>query len=403
MVPSDYPIFEFVIIPFHDFLGFSCDYILQTAKELIKKNHLCLIIHIENPYKLNSFFKFFTFKINSVMVNRIAISIIRPIDVIPHVLANFKRLRPIRRDIIFFTSRIVINICNPTIVWCFDTRDSDILPKKTDSRTDIFDCVDNFTSVDKMTNKLIIEEENRLMKMVDFVTVNSKTLYKLKKRPGVKIYEVPLGFDIDSFNRQSTLPKIIGDIPKPKVLYVGNITYRLDFKLLQETINQLPEVSFIFVGEYLQVEPEDTILNTKKKLIELKKLNNAFFVGKFSRREIKSIIQDSSVCIIPYNVKYKFNKYSFPMKLFEYFYMKKPVIATPILELKQFSNIIHISSYCNDWKLAISSLVNKKLSRNREITEKKIAENNSWREKINKVLLCINLEKSTQILKYEGI
>lgn len=87
------------------------------------------------------------------------------------------------------------------------------------------------------------------------------------------------------------------------------------------------------------------------------------------------------------------------MKTFEYFYLSKPVIATPIEELRKFSGLIKIGSSFQDWQLSISSLLNQQWPKTNQRQQRKLALANSWKEKIAAIADTIgNSEKGKQNL-----
>jgi glycosyltransferase involved in cell wall biosynthesis len=372
IVSEEFPVKDVICIPYHDSMYFSCDYVLQTAKQLARKHNDVLILHLYDSDEFSDT------EFHSIKVKKIKFTFI-------------KRLIPLEQSLHYLRIKLLLHLINPTILWCFDTRDSYIIPQKTTNRIDLYDCVDNFTSLDKKTNDQLANEEKALIRKADIVTVNSRSLYNLKKHPDRKMHIVPLGFDIDSFKKKSTLPIAIKKIPQPKVLYVGNLTYRLDFALLHSVIRALPFVSFVFVGDYLPVEPDDTILNTKKQLDKLKKLPNAYFPGRFSRNDIKSIIQDSNICIIPYNIRHTFNKYCYPMKLMEYFYLGKPVISTNIIEVSRYHDLVFVALDTSQFIQHIQYILTHGWKRNNQKRQNMIAKRNSWESKIQAITNCITL------------
>lgn len=73
------------------------------------------------------------------------------------------------------------------------------------------------------------------------------------------------------------------------------------------------------------------------------------------------------------------------MKLFEYFYAEKPVISTPIEELKYFPKLVKIGKNSDEWKNHIDSLIQKKWPNDLKNLGKKLTKDNSWENKIEKI------------------
>jgi hypothetical protein len=73
------------------------------------------------------------------------------------------------------------------------------------------------------------------------------------------------------------------------------------------------------------------------------------------------------------------------MKLFEYFYLGKPVVATPILELANHSALVNIGNSPEQWQSLIRSALKRPLPTNLKNSQRKLAENNSWKNKIAEI------------------
>lgn len=76
------------------------------------------------------------------------------------------------------------------------------------------------------------------------------------------------------------------------------------------------------------------------------------------------------------------------MKLFEYFYMGKPVLSTPIRELTlpKFKNLIKIGKNYLEWESHIHYLLNKPWNKSSQRKQKQMAINNSWDNKVKFIL-----------------
>ena len=89
--------------------------------------------------------------------------------------------------------------------------------------------------------------------------------------------------------------------------------------------------------------------------------------------------------MIPYDISQDFNRYCYPMKLFEYFYLGKPVVSTDILELRNFPGLVAIGNTSDDWGKAIKKILSKEWSMKNKKLEKRLSMENSWQMKISKI------------------
>ena len=73
------------------------------------------------------------------------------------------------------------------------------------------------------------------------------------------------------------------------------------------------------------------------------------------------------------------------MKLFEYFFLGKPVVSTPIEELKRFPKFVKIGNTNEEWEKHIKNLLSKPWPKENQKQQRKLSEENSWRKKVAKI------------------
>jgi hypothetical protein len=100
---------------------------------------------------------------------------------------------------------------------------------------------------------------------------------------------------------------------------------------------------------------------------------------------VKEMLKHIDIGMIPYDVSQEFNRYSYPMKLFEYFYMGKPVISTPIEELKRFPMYVYMGKSAREWIGGIEKLSSYSWPDMNQKEQRKLAQENSWVQKIDKI------------------
>lgn len=128
----------------------------------------------------------------------------------------------------------------------------------------------------------------------------------------------------------------------------------------------------------------DRLVEVRKLLI---KLPNLIHISSQPRTALPSIIEQFDICMIPYNVSLDFNRYCYPMKLFEYFYMGKPVVSTPIEELTrpEFAEFIKIGATARDWQRHIEQLLAKPWPSKLQKRQRQLAIANSWQRKVEAI------------------
>jgi hypothetical protein len=78
------------------------------------------------------------------------------------------------------------------------------------------------------------------------------------------------------------------------------------------------------------------------------------------------------------------------MKTLEYFFYGKPVVSTPIEELKQFPKFVRIGKTTVEWERNIRELLSKPWPINFQKEERKIAKVNSWDKKLSEITRLIH-------------
>ena len=104
--------------------------------------------------------------------------------------------------------------------------------------------------------------------------------------------------------------------------------------------------------------------------------------GKSKQKDIPSIIDSFDIGIIPYDTNIDFNKYCYPMKTFEYFYLGKPIVSTPIKELERFPLFIKTGQSVQTWEENIQNILAKPWPKKHQRQQRQLAIDNSWSNKI---------------------
>jgi len=403
-IPENFPVNKTIVIPYNDSFEVVCDYIFQTAKILANQGNIVYLIALANPISLfrylinkgreNNLRKEFFYNNNIILIN--------PLTLFPIRFMRLKLIKKINQMFILFYTSFFIKRTGTDYLWCFDPADIELVSKIKHKTKTIYDCVDYFSSLNPKLDEEIKRKEEQLIKKVDFFFVNSHALEKTKgkiRKPNAVVVQ---GFDAHSFTSKITpnsqeiieianVKNIFAQIPKPRVGFIGTLTYRFDFKLILSLINMSPNISFVFTDAYLPIPDGDRLVGTQELIKQIRKAKNAYFIPKtFYRSVIKEILNNFDIGIIPYDVSFDFNKYCYPMKLFEYFHMGLPVISTPIDELRNFPEFVKIGKNSEEWEKIIKMLLAMKWPLDYKQRQKSLAQNNSWEQKVTTILHTIN-------------
>ena len=222
--------------------------------------------------------------------------------------------------------------------------------------------------------------EMKLIKKSDMVFIHSCSLMKKKGNINPKTYYIPNGVDFDRYRKvmQSDIltPDDIAEIPKPRIGYVGFVKRHIDLPLIRRLAMLRRDISIVLIGP---VRTEHT--DIAKEVEKLKKEPNVYLMGGKPQVEIPHYIKALDVCLMPYR-RTKYTKYIYPMKLHEYLACGKPVVAKPLENLMDFSDVIQFAVRATEWSDKIDQAIEGKfnLSYKQRIETAKV---NSWQSRID--------------------
>jgi len=387
-----------IVIPFNLPWEWSTDYTNQTAYILSKKNTVVCYMWSE-ALSIKEYLQ--KGKIPKIIVRHSKnLYLYYPLYLFP--LRRFKFVSALNADFNIFWLKLFINYFEITrhfkkkIVWIFYPNLVTISEKLGKKYFTIFDCVDFFAVGTSAEKKEIIENERKLLKYADLVVANSKVLRKYLKKNRKDVNLVPQGFRLESFEKKIKKTKKL-NTKGPIIGFVGAVNYRIDYSLLIRLAKRYPNWNFVLWGPVSEKERVGKI--TWRKMQTLLRLPNVIHGCSENKEEIPGIISQFDIGMIPYDDTLDFNKNCYPMKLFEYFYLGKPVVSTPIEELKRFPKFIKIGKTANEWGWIIKDLLSKPWPKEYKAKQKNAAEENSWEEKIGKITSVIELGQSVKTKK----
>lgn len=226
-------------------------------------------------------------------------------------------------------------------------------------------------------NTLVIKKlEKDLMNRVDYIVYVAKSMKAYLSRYEDKLVYIPNGVDTEHFLKSDrTMPKDLGDIPRPIAVYVGAISDWFGVAFLLEVAQKCKDVSFVLIGK--------ANINISK----LWKQPNVYYLGKRDYSEIPKYMYNSDVGIITFDVQHPVVESINPLKLYEYMVCGLPVVATKWKELELINSPAYLAEDSNDF---VNELRNALQERNKEKCVQ-FAQNNAWEERYKKLnKICLN-------------
>lgn len=370
---------DIIIVPFILPWTWSADYQKQTCLELAKKHKVMAYMENEAIFFLKALLKK---RIRYPKYRNILFY--RPLYMFP--FRRIHAINKINQIVSFMLFRLFVVNLHKNILWIFDPHFYYLL--SVTQTTSLYDCIDYTWSRNQIESDDIQRLENLMIQKVDYFFVNSQVLYAIHKSTRIPNAVVPQGFCLQDFEDSPlTHDRSFGN--RPIIGYIGAINHRIDFNLILDLSKRCPTCQFVLCG-YIQ-ELDDTDLRmVKERVNTLRKVKNITIGQGVDRVDVPDIIRQFDIAIIPYAMKNDSVKYSYPMKLFEYFYLGKPVVSIPIEELKRFPKYVKIGESAKSWEKHITSLLSHPWPTAYKKEQKRLAEANSWEKKVNNILDYIN-------------
>lgn len=190
----------------------------------------------------------------------------------------------------------------------------------------VFDYVDDLASLQDVTLMRLFVKYFYVPFIARMANVIIVTAHQLKKdliKYNKNIFLIPNGVDLEKFATIEYHDECIKD-GKFIVGFIGSLSNWVDIELIYNVANELHNIDFVFIGNG----------DSSDRLRFLcSNLSNVHILGPIPHNKIPQAISSFNICIIPFKINYLTNRIC-PVKLFEYWASKKPVISTAFSEIQ---------------------------------------------------------------------
>lgn len=243
--------------------------------------------------------------------------------------------------------------------------------------------IDDDYGFDPRQDTPIGEDELSLLQRADLVFIHSRSLLRKKGHVNRNTYYLPNGVDFARYRQamESDVhePEDLARIPPPRIGYVGYIKRHINLALLLAIARARRDWSLVLIGP-VRTEHSEISENVSQLRLE----PNVYFLGDKSRFELPSYVKSLDVCLMCY-LQTQYTKYIYPLKLHEYLACGKPVVATPLENLKEFSDVLRFAATPDQWVYAIQASLD---DHSEELRLKRIAtaRENSWDVRVRSIV-----------------
>src|ERR1019366_5094600 len=129
--------------------------------------------------------------------------------------------------------------------------------------------------------------------------------------------------------------------------YFGAIADWIDLDLVYDGAKARPQYSFVLIGQVFG-----------RDVSALEALPNVRLLGNKPYADIPAYLYHFDACLIPFLLN-QVTKATDPVKLYEYFSLGKPVVATNMAELAQCGDLLYIGHDAEDFAQKVDAAVSE--------------------------------------------
>lgn len=290
------------------------------------------------------------------------------VNVLNYLTLRFMSLKLHRNyDVIWFSSPMVYNRFKHL------TSRSDII---------IYDCMDDyleFPDIQGDDNKrdVIKKAETELLRMATLTFFSADYLRKkIFSRYNLKVPSMIVNnaFEMPKLDALpiSDLCNTIRNLEKPFV-YIGTVSEWFDFSLVLKLLCIHKHLNFVIVGPQLVPIPSHPRLH---------------YLGPVDHDQVYSIINSAYALVMPFVVNELIRSVN-PVKLYEYIYSGKPVVAVRYEETEKFKDHVYLYSDIDEFNNIIDNLMKEDRTKEQIEDCKRFAESNTWEKRCETVNAAI--------------
>ena len=189
----------------------------------------------------------------------------------------------------------------------------------------VFDCMDELSAF-RFAPAELKTLEAELMSAADVVFTGGYSLFEAKRERHSNIHPFPSSVDASHFARARiglAEPEAQAGLPGPRLGYYGVIDERMDLTLIAHMADARPDWTFVFVGPVVKIPLED-----------LPQRPNLHYLGQQSYADLPAFLGGWDVALMPFVID-ETTRFISPTKTPEYLAGGRPVVSTPITDVKR--------------------------------------------------------------------
>lgn len=343
-----------IIILFNARWEDGCDYAQQTIRLVARKNS---VVAVPLAHQRSIWQAFLQWRQGTIFVPYHNAQVFTPIAFLPF------RSHALMRHANNWLNALVVKLllkqqCHYTttqnskqMLWFFEPENIAVWVRMFAQWQSLYDCVDYWPGFQGKIQRM----HEWLVRHATWMVVNSRALFETVVPQRSDVVQVPLGFAYEEYSLKASKQRPHRDVlvalqqlkavhksGKKIFGFIGQIGNRFDFPWLIQLMRAFPQHVFVFVGAiWSWKEIDDSGVSSYLRI--LKSQPNYLHLPAVAKQQVPLFVQLFDFGLIPYNTHQVFNRNCHPMKLYEYWWFGKPVLATAIYELNRYTQNIFSS------------------------------------------------------------
>lgn len=237
----------------------------------------------------------------------------------------------------------------------------------------VYDCFDLMPAF-LNAGERIASEEKRLIQFASLITCSSQNLVNHVKSiaPHKPISLIRNGVHWERFQNVSKIPPQLDIISRPRIGFVGSISYWVNVELIVEAAKQCPKWHFVLIG------PVRTFITH---------LPNVHLLSPVRPEEVHYYIHGFDIGIIPF-YDMPLTRCVNPLKLYEYLACGKPVVATPYGDFGDVEQWVYFAHNSKEFVDAINKALKEDCPKLQD-QRREAARLSSWKERARQFFTVI--------------
>jgi glycosyltransferase involved in cell wall biosynthesis len=239
----------------------------------------------------------------------------------------------------------------------------------------IYDCMDEHSGFSN-SGRSMLRLEERLFTDSDLVVTTSRALFEKASLFSRSVLQLPNACDFEHFNAEEPGDPL-AHLGHPRIGYYGAISDWFDLEMITNAAQARSDWEFILIGH-----------TTGADVSTLRGLSNVHLLGEKPYSELPGYLRSFDVASIPF-VANALTRATNPVKFYEYLCAGKPVVATQLPELEQYSDYFYPVRTANEF---VSQIEEALRTHTREKAAKgiELARHNTWADRYKQLSTSMN-------------